>query len=448
MEIKNKTFSIIGMARSGIAAAKKISGLGGKVFISDFKKAGEVENSTEVCQKFDCEFGGHTIKVLQADTIIVSPGVPLNIEILSEARQKGIELISEIEFGYRIKSEDSKLICCTGSNGKSTTVSLIHHILVTCGYKAVLAGNIGTPFTAFPVEKPGIDFIVLELSSFQLELINKFKADAAIILNITPDHLDRYDGFDHYAQTKFNIFRNQTAQDLAILNLDDNKVREFSWNISSRIKWFSREQKADAWKQKSNLIVNQQIFPISDLAISGPHNEMNTMAALLAIADYTSGMEDKVRAGLSSFQSLPHRLEYITSVNGVRFINDSKATNTDSVKYALLSFSGNVHIILGGSDKGEDFSILIPYLQKDTVHTYIIGATKNRMRDAFKNRIRFEECNGLEDAMRQAFSSAQKDDVILLSPACASYDSFRNYLHRGETFRNISKEIENEQTLR
>ena len=444
MEVKGNNFAIIGIARSGIAAAKKLTELGGKVFLSDNKPIEKIENAEYLQKQYECEFGGHSNRVLQADKIIVSPGVPLTCPILQKAKTKGIELLSEIELGFRLKSPDSKIICVTGSNGKSTTVSLIHHILLTCGYQSILGGNIGTPFTAFPIEKPGIDFIVLELSSFQLELVQHFRADAAIVLNITPDHLDRYKDFEHYARTKFNIFKNMTISDLAILNLDDVTVKRLSEKVSASIKWFSLESRTNGWKCNNTLMAEKNEYEIAEIAIAGPHNQMNCLASLLATAKYTEGMKVLVSKALQTFESLPHRLEYIRTVNGIRFINDSKATNTDAVKYALLSFTEGVHIILGGSDKGEDFSILLPFLQRENVHTYLIGATRERMRSAFSELIDFEECLDMETAMKRAYSTAATGEVILLSPACASYDSFRNYLHRGDTFREIAREIADE----
>ncbi|MDP8210348.1 MAG: UDP-N-acetylmuramoyl-L-alanine--D-glutamate ligase [Candidatus Stygibacter australis] len=444
MIIKDKKFAVVGMARSGIAAARKISELGGNVFLSDNKPVDKIPNAEELSRLYDCEFGGHSEKLLAVDCIIVSPGVPLSLPILQKARDQRIELISEIEFGYRVKSSDSRIICCTGSNGKSTTVSLIYHLLAGCGFKTVLGGNIGTPFTAFPIEKPGIDFIVLELSSFQLELIDEFKADAAIILNITPDHLDRYQSFEHYAETKFNIFHNQTENDLAIINLDDPIIQKMSDKIMATKKLFSLRNKTDGWKSGKKLRIGDTEYNITDLSIAGPHNEMNCLASLLAIEKYTKGKNAKIIKALKTFHSLPHRLEFIQSVNGIRFFNDSKATNTDAVKYALLSFTENVHIILGGSDKGEDFSILIPYLKPKNIHIYLIGATRKRMEAVFKGQINFLKCENMEDAVRMAYSKAIPGDIILLSPACASYDAFKNYIHRGETFCKIVQDIADE----
>ncbi len=263
MRVKGRRFGILGMARSGISAANKIKELGGIAFISEFKKEKEIPNSKQINKTFQCEFGGHTDKLLQNDLLILSPGIPRDISILKEAEEQNIEIISEIEFSFRIKHTHSKVIAITGSNGKSTTVSLIHHILRNAGYNSILAGNIGTTFSSYPIEKEEIDFIVLELSSFQLELIDTFKADVAAILNITPDHLNRYNSFEHYAETKFNIFKNQDSKDLAILNMDDATSAKFVKKINSDIKYFSPNSNANIYYKDNSIIIGQQTSPHS-----------------------------------------------------------------------------------------------------------------------------------------------------------------------------------------
>ena len=254
MKVKNRRFGILGMARSGISAANKIKELGGIAFISEYKNEIEINNSKQIKESFQCEFGRHTETLLQNDVLILSPGIPRNIPILQEAEKLKIEIISEIEFSFRIKHPKSIIIAITGSNGKSTTVSLIHHILQTAGYNSILAGNIGTAFSSYQIETDDIDFIVLELSSFQLELIENFKADVAAILNITPDHLNRYKSFEDYAKTKFNIFKNQNFQDLAILNLDDTISAKFTNIINSDLKYFSLNPEADIYFNDNSIL--------------------------------------------------------------------------------------------------------------------------------------------------------------------------------------------------
>ena len=436
MKVKNRKFGILGMARSGISAATKINELGGIAFISEHKDETEIINSKQIKQSFHCEFGGHTEKLLQNDLLILSPGIPRNIPILQQAEKQNIEVISEIEFSFRIKHHHSKIIAITGSNGKSTTVSLIHHILLNAGYNSILAGNIGTAFSSYPIENGDIDFIVLELSSFQLELIDTFKADVAAVLNITPDHLDRYKSFEDYAKTKFNIFKNQNSHDLAILNLDNSTSAKFTYKINSNLKYFSSDPKADIYFKDGTIIFGSQKFSVKNASIKGPHNISNIMCAILAVSPFNI---EKViiQKSLETFSPLAHRMEFVTEVNGIKFYNDSKATNTDSVKYALQSFNSPIRIIMGGAGKGEDYTILIPFLQKRAKKVYLTGDTIDEMKKAFEDYVSIESIKEFEDVIKTAYSESEKGDIIVLSPACTSYDRFKNFEERGNTFKEI-----------
>ncbi len=436
MKVKNRAFGILGMARSGISVAAKIKELGGIAFISEKRAENEINNSIQIKESFQCEFGGHTEKLLNNDVLILSPGIPGNIPILKEAKKQNIEILSEIEFSFRIKHPHSKIIAITGSNGKSTTVSLIHHILQTAGYNSALAGNIGTAFSSYPIENEDIDFVVLELSSFQLELIDAFKADVAAILNITPDHLDRYNSFEDYAETKFNIFKNQNADDLAILNLNDTVAAKFIDIINSKLKYFSPDPNADIYYKGNSIIFNSEEFPVKNAAIQGPHNIANMMCAILAVSPFNIE-KGIIQKSLETFLPLAHRMEFVKEVDGIKFYNDSKATNTDSVKYALQSFSAPIRIIMGGAGKGEDYSILIPYLQKHAKKVYLTGDTIDEMRASFEGSIEIETIKEFEDVIKKAFSDSNKDDIIVLSPACTSYDRFKNFEERGNTFKEI-----------
>ncbi len=443
MNLKNRRISILGMAKSGLAAAKKIHEHGGIPFLSELKTEENINDSLFIKKRFDCEFEGHTEKLFNSDFIIVSPGIPLNIPILQKAKAKNIKLISEIELGFLLKHPDSKIIAVTGSNGKSTTVSLIQHILQTAGYKSILAGNIGNALTSFPIEKKGIDFIVLELSSFQLDLIDTFKADVGVILNITPDHLNRYSSFDDYANAKMNIFKNQTENNLAILNLDDVTLLKFYHKIISTIKTFSLKSKADAFFDGNFIIHQKDKFSLKDTKLFGPHNISNIMASILAVS-YLGINSEIIRKSLKTFSPLTHRLEFITQINSVTFFNDSKATNTDSVKFALKSFGKPVRIIMGGSDKEEDFSVLNPLLKKQAKKIYLIGETASKMKEIFKSVTDISTFTDFKKCIFTAFSEAEKDDIILLSPGCASFDMFNNFEDRGNTFRKIVMELRNE----
>ncbi|MDP8232656.1 MAG: UDP-N-acetylmuramoyl-L-alanine--D-glutamate ligase [Candidatus Zophobacter franzmannii] len=433
-------YGILGFARSGQAVADRLKVAGAQYLISDQSSADKF--ALELRSRYNCEFGSHSEEFLKSDLIIVSPGVPYRAPIILKAQSLGIEVISEIEFGYRIKHPKSKIIAVTGSNGKSTTVSLIHHILKKNGYHSILAGNIGDAFTGYPIDKEGIDFIVLEISSFQLELIRDFKPDVAAILNITPDHLNRYDNFEHYGDTKFKLLSNLDAGNTVVLNKDDTFIQNKLNEVKGDIKQFSMLNIADAFFKDSKVISELGEINSNDISIKGPHNIANSMAAILCLEKYLT--LDEIKIGLEDFKSLEHRLEYVDTVNSVKFYNDSKATNTDSVKFALQSFNSPIRIILGGSDKGEDFSILSPYLKDSCAHLYLIGETKDKMKKSFSDFTNKSEYETLNDAVTSAYKHSQPGDIVLLSPACASYDMFKNYEHRGNSFKEIVQEIKNE----
>ena len=439
----NVSYAVLGLARSGIAAAYKIRELGGTAFLSDASPVEKIADAARLQQDFDCEFGGHSQKLFQHQIWVVSPGIPLDIPLLKAARERGIELISEIELGFRVKAEDSRIIAVTGSNGKSTTVSLIHHILSKLGYRSILAGNIGSAFCASPIEKPGLDFIVLEISSFQLDLIQSFKPDVAALLNVTPDHLNRYPSFEAYTASKFRIFENQTSDDSAVIYLDSPPIVENLDKVQASLLRYSLIKKApdcEAWLDGSNIRVGEHLLPTEELLIRGPHNHANVMAALLAVSPLVPSLEPALEAA-KSFQSLSHRLEFVAKVRGVSFYNDSKATNTDSVKSALNSFDRPLRVIMGGSDKGEDYSLLTPLLKERAQKLYLTGDSSAKMREVWENRIELEVIDGFADAVKAAFRDSQAGDIVVLSPACASFDRFKNYEERGDFFRRIVQEI-------
>ncbi|MFO7660804.1 MAG: UDP-N-acetylmuramoyl-L-alanine--D-glutamate ligase [Candidatus Cloacimonadaceae bacterium] len=447
---QNKKYGILGLARSGIAAAYKIKSMGGKCFLSDMKPESEIPDAIKLKADFECEFGRHSDKLLGCDEWIVSPGIPLTIPIIKQGQGHKIKMISELEFGFQVKADDSKVIAVTGSNGKSTTASLIAHIISLSGKKCILAGNIGDAFCGFPIEQKGIDFIVLEVSSFQLDLIDSFRPDVALLLNITPDHLNRYDSFEDYALSKFNIFRNQQQNDHAVLNLDDEVIRGHTNLVNSKTHYFSLDgfvnqiAELEAWTsdRKMNFRDNLEC-PIDSLQIKGPHHRANAMSAVLACRCALIP-DDEIIRGLKSFTPLKHRLQYVATVKGVAFYNDSKATNTDSVKYALLSFEQPIRVIMGGSDKGEDFSVLTNLLKQRAKKVYVTGDTSDKMRNAWEGQLPVSMVADFEDCVRSAFQESSKGDVIVLSPACASYDKFRNFEHRGDTFINIVKKLVDE----
>jgi len=431
-------FAIIGIARSGIAAAALCKSMGFETFLSDNRPISAVENSDELIKAYNCEFGGHTEEILKYKTIVLSPGVPGNIPILMKAKKAGIHLISEIELGYRFKPSDAKIIAVTGSNGKSTTVSLIHYILTKAGIRSKLAGNIGSAFTAADIVYGKTDVFVLELSSFQLELLDTFRADAATILNITPDHLTRYNSFDDYGLAKMNIFTNQRNSDLAVINADDNDIARLKPNLSA--KSFSLSIQTDAWIDGNTMHIESESYDIRKIGLKGHHNLANIMAVLLLLRDWDIP-HHIIEDALATFTTLPHRLEPSGVCNGISFINDSKATNTDSVRFALQAFESPIRIILGGSDKGEDFSVLNPLLIKNAIKVYLIGETSEKMKDQLSSEIVMEAYSSMKEAIQAAYREANSGETVLLSPACASFDSFKNFEDRGNQFKQVVENI-------
>jgi len=440
----SKKYGILGLARSGIAAAYKIKELGGTAFLSDAGAEDKIAAAGDLARDFECEFGGHSDKLLGCDIWIVSPGIPLNVPIIVKGKEAGIEMISEIEFGYRIKSSDSVVIAITGSNGKSTTVSLIHHILLSLGKKSILAGNIGDAFCSYPIPKPGIEYIVLEISSFQLDLIQSFAPHVAAVLNITPDHLNRYAGYSAYCKSKMRIFSAQTESDYAIVSRDSSEIARYSSGILSQMMDFSlTNTQSTAFFADKFIHVGEHLLSIYDLSLKGPHNVQNVMAALLCAKALNLDMGKAMNA-CKSFRSLPHRLEYVDTINGVSFYNDSKATNCDSVKSALESFERPIRVILGGSDKGEDFGVLTEALKRNALKAYVTGGTLDLMRQAWLGKLPLHFEPDFEACIRKAFEESTSGDNIVLSPACASFDHFKNFEHRGDTFKAIVKELKRE----
>lgn len=437
-------YGILGMARSGIAAAYKIKELGGKAFLSDLLAKDKIPAADQLCRDFDCEFGEHSDKLMDCDVWIVSPGIPLDTPIIQKGRSKGIRIISEIEFGWQIKAEDSVVIAITGSNGKSTTASLVYHILKHLGKNCILAGNIGDAFCGFPIHKPGIEYIVLEISSFQLDIVQTFAPHVAVLLNLSPDHLNRYKSFADYCSSKMNIFRYQSPKDYAVLYLDSEEVTRRDTNLKSWKLYFSRFAKnAPAHLDGKFICIGSHRLSVYELPIKGPHNQLNTMAALLCIQALELSIP-KAMDAVKGFMALPHRLEFVESVNGVNFYNDSKATNTDSVKSALESFDRPIRIILGGSDKGEDYSQITEALQHHAIRAYITGESRYKMQQSWLGKVPMILVEDFEECVRLAWEESSLGDNIVLSPACASFDHFKNFEHRGETFKEIVRKLKSE----
>ena len=440
-----KRLVILGGGESGVGTAILAQKEGFAVFLSDLSALKPQYKQELERRGIAYEEKQHTeALILNADEVVKSPGIPDKVPMVKALREKKIPVISEIEFASRYTN--AKKICITGSNGKTTTTMLTYFILKNEGFNVGLAGNVGKSF-AWQVAECNYDYYVLELSSFQLDGMYDFKADVSVILNITPDHLDRYDyKFQNYIDSKFRILQNQTPEDAFIFWNDDPVLKEEleKRDIKARLLPFALEKtdKTEAFVEHEDLTIksqhkeNNMIMPVEELALLGTHNVYNSMAAGLA-AQLVHIRKETIRKSLAEFQGVEHRLEYVASVRGVRYINDSKATNVNSCWYALQSMKTPTVLILGGTDKGNDYSE-IDYLVRQKVHTLIfMGVDNTKLRDYWSNHCTcpMYEVSSMEACVEKAYEVARPGDTVLLSPCCASFDLFTNYEERGEQFK-------------
>jgi UDP-N-acetylmuramoylalanine--D-glutamate ligase len=448
MEVKGKKISVIGAARSGVGAAKLVKKFGGIPFVSDFGPKEKIIDAVNQLknENIDFEFGGHSDRVYESALMIVSPGVPNDSQVLKSARTKGIKLVSEIEFAYHYCK--GKIIAITGTNGKTTTTSLCGHVFNTCGYKTHVAGNIGIAFSEVVLDVKEGEFVSLEVSSFQLDLIEKFKPAAAMILNITPDHLNRYENsLDRYAESKQKIYKNQNQNDFLILNKDSQVVMKYLSDYKSKSLYFSitDEQNNGCFYSGGEVIFKlngKENFRClrNDIKIRGEHNLANAMSVICAAKVFNLDNAGIVK-GLQTFESVEHRLELVREINGVKFINDSKATNVDSVWYALKSFDEPILLILGGQDKGNDYEQIKDLVIQKVKKIYAIGSSAEKVFNFFHSDVKVEIEKSLEEAVNKSSRETQRGDVVLLSPACASFDMFNNYEHRGKVFKEAVNKL-------
>ena len=449
-----KRFVILGGGESGVGAALLAKKRGYDVFVSDGSSLKDDYRNELRNAAIDFEEGQHTeSKILSADEVMKSPGIPEKSDMVKKIRAKGIPIISEVELAYRFKG-NSKIVAITGSNGKTTTTALIHFICKTAGLDCALVGNIGYSFARQVAEDPKPLYIA-EISSFQLDDIKTFRPDIAVLVNITEDHLDRYDyQFKNYIRSKFSIAMNQQENDYFIYCADDEVTMKYinnpvtiGFTIQSKQLPISmkRELPNGAFIKDGDMYVRTgqdfTTMSVFDFALKGKHNQYNTMAACVA-ATTLDIRKDKIREAVQNFQSLEHRMEHVATVRGVEFINDSKATNVNSTWYALESMTKPTILILGGIDKGNDYS-LIRDLVKEKVKTIICLGTDNaKIHEAFGSIINtIENVSNAEEAVQAAFHFSVKGDVVLLSPACASFDLFKNYEDRGNQFKKAVKDL-------
>lgn len=435
---------ILGAGESGVGAAILGKDKGFTVFVSDM---GIIADSYQAKLKEEgilFESGQHTeSEILNASLVVKSPGIPEKAPIIQKLRARGIPVVSEIEFAAQYT--DAKLICITGSNGKSTSTMLTHYMLQKGGLKVGLAGNIGKSF-AYQVAREAYDVYVLEISSFMLDDMTHFRADIAVILNITPDHLDRYDyKMENYVNSKFRMIQNQTAADYFIYCADDEEIMKALTQLDNKAVALPITQEKEimpgAFLHNENSIIinvpNREVFTmnIEELSLQGKHNVYNNMASGL-IAKVQDLRNQTMKESMGSYVNIPHRLEHVAFIGGVNYINDSKATNVNSVWYALESFSTDIVLLLGGVDKGNDYDMLRDLIKQKVKAIVCVGKDTSRIHDAFEDEVEvIVNSASMDDAVQIASHLATKGDTVLLSPACASFDWFKNYEERGDKFK-------------
>ncbi|ABF42632.1 UDP-N-acetylmuramoylalanine--D-glutamate ligase [Candidatus Koribacter versatilis Ellin345] len=447
MDVRGKRVLVVGLGKSGIASATFLQAQGAKVTVSDSKSEAQLRQEIPLLldKGITVETGHHGERTFRdQDLIVISPGVPFDQPQLEQARKQGIPVIGEIELAAQFVP--GHVIAITGSNGKTTTTSLCGDILQSGGKKTLVGGNIGTPAISFAQLANDDTWSVLEISSFQLETIERFRPEIAAILNITPDHLDRHGTFEKYAAAKERIFENQREHDFAILNADNEPCVEIAKRVKSQVLWFSRqhEVKHGTFVREDKIYFRdpkgeREIMPVADMLLKGAHNVENVLAAV-CVGVAASVAPEQIRKAVSQFKAVEHRLEYTATVKGVDYYNDSKATNVDATIKALESFSKGVHLILGGKDKGSPYTVLNDLLHERAKTVYTIGAAAAKIEAEVKG-VEVVHAETLENAVKLASQKAVKGDVVLLAPACASFDQFQSYEHRGRIFKELVRKM-------
>ncbi len=453
---KYRSFSVIGAARSGAAAAQLLKKKGYRVILSDSAAEEKINKDILAAIKranVDSEFGGHSERVFESDALVVSPGVPQSSAVIQKALSNGMEVFSEIEIASWFCK--GSIIAITGTNGKTTTTTLVGDIFKDAGFDTYVCGNIGTAFSEFADEMSAKSVAVLEVSSFQLDNIKYFNPLIAIILNITPDHLDRYgNSFGEYAASKMRITENQNGSGRLVFNYDDEVLKNLvlkPGGVEAKLSAFSLNGavagavESGAYLRASSLIYYynggvEKIIEKEELQIKGPHNVYNSLAAMIP-AKLFDIPNESIAKTLTDFKAVEHRLEFVRDINGIKFYNDSKATNVNAVWYALQGFESPVILILGGRDKGNDYSEIKDMVEKNVKHIVAIGESKEKVVNFFKDIVRVTRADSMEDAVNKSAGEARKGDIVLLSPACASFDMFENYEQRGREFKRIVKAL-------
>ncbi|PYU68259.1 MAG: UDP-N-acetylmuramoyl-L-alanine--D-glutamate ligase [Acidobacteria bacterium] len=447
-ELRGKRVLVVGLARTGMAAALFCAARDANVTATDARTGNEIGEAIAPLRTagVSLELGGHRENLfLEQDLIIPSPGVPADAPLLQAARASGVTIWSEVELADRFL--DGRLIGITGSNGKTTTTSLIEHILKNAGFSTILAGNIGTPLISRVEQTTDNTITVVELSSFQLELIETFRPNISVFLNLTPDHLDRHHTLEAYGRAKKRIFENQTEADSAVLNADDAATTPLA-PAKPHVYWFSRKQRVaqGAFVRENEIVFRhndeeETVLKLREIPLAGAHNVENVLAAVAAVR--LAGADPAAIAkGVRSFAGVEHRLEFVAEIGRVRYYNDSKATNVDATLKALDAFPGRILIVLGGKDKNSDYTVLQKPLREKAILALLIGAAAEKIEKQITGSVAIERAGVIERAVQIASHAARPGDVVLLAPACASFDQFQDYEHRGRVFKELVHQLE------
>ena len=447
MNVAGKNILVVGLARSGVAAAEFLLSRGARVVVNDAKPESELKGVDGLRAKgAEVVAGSHPPELFEkSEMIVVSPGVPLALEPFRRARAAGAQVISEVELAARFLR--GRLIGVTGSNGKTTTTTLAGELLASAGLPTQVGGNIGAPLVSLVSTSRDDGFTVIELSSFQLEAVERMRLFVSVIINITPDHLDRYDSMDDYAAAKANVFRNQTADDFAVLNADDDRVSKMASLTGARTIFFSRRRELDegiflrgqALTYRASG-AERELISRDEITLRGDHNLENVMSAL-AVGIACGASTDSMRAGVRNFKGVEHRLEFVAEINGVKFYNDSKATNVDAAIKCIEAFDDGVNVILGGKDKGGDYSPLAPVARARCSNVILIGAAADKIAAALQDTRPLLRASTMEEAVEIGLGVGKPGEIVLLAPACASFDMFDNYEHRGRMFKEAVRKL-------
>jgi UDP-N-acetylmuramoylalanine--D-glutamate ligase len=445
LELQNKRVLVVGLGKSGLAAARFLKSRGARVTVSDARPATLIAELRELLDEgFVVESGSHGLLTFRRqDLIVVSPGVPMTVPELVTVKAVGAHIIGELELGAAFLQ--GEMIAITGSNGKTTTTSIVGKILKTAGRVTQVGGNIGLPVTEMGATSTPETWNVLEVSSFQLETIESFRPKIALVLNITPDHLDRHGSFEAYAAAKARITEFQTADDFLVLNAEDVPTQMVAAKSNAQVFWFSakRRVKQGAFVHGESILFTpaeqatpEPVMPVAEIALAGAHNVENVLAAVCT-AKLAGVSSEVIREAVKQFKAVEHRLEFVRELDGVRYYNDSKATNVDATAKAIEAFTAGIHLILGGKDKDSDYTTLAPLLRERVKTVITIGSAAEKIERQLAGVVKIERAETLDRAVRMAQELASAGDTVLLAPACASFDQFANYEERGRIFKDL-----------